>query len=157
MLFYTESDVARAAEFAYLQHKGQKYGEKDYFYHLSMVASVVECMTLLESNTSQANLLKIVAYLHDTIEDTETTKEELEKLFDVRVASAVVALSKVKNQSYDDYMLNVLSNSTAHAVKIADTKANLMQSQMDGNQKRIDKYQKQLDFLLKEWWDATAN
>lgn len=156
MLFYTESDVTRAAEFAHSRHKGQKYGEKDYFYHLSMVASVVDCMTLL-SDTAHANLLKIVAYLHDTIEDTETTKEELEKLFDVRVASAVAALSKVKNQSYNDYMMNVLSNSTAHAVKIADTKANLMQSYMDGNQKRIDKYQKQLDFLLKEWWDATAN
>lgn len=63
----------------------------------------------------------IVAVLHDVIEDTETTLEELRHLgFTEEVIEAVDALSRRESETYNEYIDRVLQNEIAVDVKIAD-------------------------------------
>lgn len=71
---------------------------------------------------------KVIALLHDTLEDTETTYEELKKEFGVEIAHAVLVLTKTNNESYEEYIERVKTNPDATAVKIADISDNLNDS-----------------------------
>lgn len=66
----------KALEFATLKHKGQvDKGGTDYILHPITVASFLD--------TEEE---KVVALLHDTVEDTDTSIEEIEELFGTKVA-----------------------------------------------------------------------
>lgn len=65
--------------------------------------------------------LIIGALLHDVIEDTEVTADDMRGLgFSEEVVDAVVAITKRRGESNDDYYLRVKDNPLAHAVKLAD-------------------------------------
>lgn len=70
---------------------------------------------------------KIVALLHDTLEDTNTTFDELYHEFGSQITHAVALLSKHEIMPYKTYINNIkISNDPlAIAVKIADLKHNL--------------------------------
>jgi hypothetical protein len=81
--------IARASEFAKLKHsspssrsKQRKYTGEPYHVHLKEVADLVE-KAGLDHETVAA------AWLHDTLEDTPTTKDELRQHFGDRVANLV--------------------------------------------------------------------
>jgi guanosine-3',5'-bis(diphosphate) 3'-pyrophosphohydrolase len=80
--------VSEAAELAARRHNGMARkgrGSEPYINHLAEVAN------LLASATDGADADLVAAgWLHDTIEDTETTREELARKFSERVASLVV-------------------------------------------------------------------
>src|SRR6185503_19797674 len=80
--------VTEAAEFAARRHNGMARkgrGNEPYINHLAEVAD------LLATATDGADAELVAAgWLHDTIEDTETTREELARRFSDRVASLVV-------------------------------------------------------------------
>lgn len=80
--------VSEAAELAARRHNGMARkgrGSEPYINHLAEVAN------LLSSATDGADAELVAAgWLHDTIEDTETTREELAQTFSERVASLVV-------------------------------------------------------------------
>jgi guanosine-3',5'-bis(diphosphate) 3'-pyrophosphohydrolase len=80
--------VSEAAELAARRHNGMARkgrGSEPYINHLAEVAN------LLSSATNGADAELIAAgWLHDTIEDTETMREELAQRFSDRVASLVV-------------------------------------------------------------------
>ena len=80
--------VSEAAELAARRHNGmvrKGRGNEPYLTHLAEVAN------LLATATDGADAELVAAgWLHDTIEDTETTCEELAKKFSERVASLVV-------------------------------------------------------------------
>src|SRR6201989_1186957 len=80
--------VSEAAELAARRHNGMARkgrGSEPYINHLAEVAN------LLSTATDGADAELIAAgWLHDTIEDTETTREELAQKFSARVASLVV-------------------------------------------------------------------
>ena len=65
---------------------------------------------------------KVVALLHDTVEDTDTTVEEIRKIFGDRVAECVNLLTKPDGVTYDDYIDYLINygNVTAMHVKLAD-------------------------------------
>lgn len=74
----------KAKKFAKLKHKGQKddYG-LDYFQsHIEQVVAILRQVTI-NQNTLAA------AYLHDTLEDTETTYNELVHEFGKEIANLV--------------------------------------------------------------------
>ena len=80
--------VPRAAKFALERHGVQLYGEKHpYGLHLAHVEEV-----LLRFDIYDPDLLA-AAWLHDVIEDTQTTKEEIHVLFGLRVAELVDAVT----------------------------------------------------------------
>ncbi len=79
--------VSEAAELAARRHNGMARkgrGNEPYINHLAEVAN------LLATATSGADAELVAAgWLHDTIEDTGTTREELAQKFSERVASLV--------------------------------------------------------------------
>lgn len=69
---------------------------------------------------------KIVAVLHDTIEDTETTLEMLLNLgFSIEILKAIDAITKKEGESYNSYLERVKENKLARNVKKADLKHNV--------------------------------
>ena len=96
---------------------------------------------------------KIVALLHDIVEDTEVTVPDLKNLkFSKEVIEAVDVITKKKDQEYFSYLKSIKDNSIAKKVKIEDLKHNsdlkrlrfVTQKDMD----RFIKYKKALDYLI---------
>lgn len=66
---------------------------------------------------------KVVALLHDVIEDKEVTKEDLIEIgFPDRIVNDVVTLTREKKVEYKDYIESVIKNASICAlnVKLAD-------------------------------------
>lgn len=69
--------------------------------------------------------LQCIALLHDVIEDTKTTWDDLRAIgCTERVLAAVSALTKMPGQSYDQYKQEVMDNEDAMRVKMADLRHN---------------------------------
>lgn len=66
-----------------------------------------------------------VAWLHDSVEDTEQSIDDLTYYFGKDVAEAVRAITKVGGEHYDEYLARVKSNPMARQVKIADLTHNM--------------------------------
>ena len=60
------------------------------------------------------------ALLHDTVEDTSVTLEELAEIFPPEVVNAVRLLTHEKGTDYDEYVLAIKDDRIAAAVKMAD-------------------------------------
>ena len=123
-------------------HRGQfdKVGI-DYIEHPIFVASQVD-----------SEEEKAVALLHDVIEDSSVTAEELLNAgLPETVVTAVQILSKKKGQDYQTYLKTVKSNPLARAVKLADLKHNSDLSRLetitDKDLGGLEKYKKAIDYL----------
>jgi GTP diphosphokinase / guanosine-3',5'-bis(diphosphate) 3'-diphosphatase len=77
------------------------------------------------SERVRTSFQRVVALLHDTIEDTDTTFNDIAEVFGFRVAQVVGILTHKNGEKYDDYITRVLSDPDAIAVKIADICDNL--------------------------------
>ena len=121
-------DVLQAAHFAAEKHSGQRRKgatAEPYINHLLEVAELVSG-ALSEPDTN----LVIAALLHDTIEDTGVTKEELAQAFGTDVAELVVELTDDKKLPKAErkrlQIVNAPKKSVrAAVVKIADKISNL--------------------------------
>jgi len=97
------------------------------------------------NNVEGGDRERMVAVTHDLLEDTPYIADDLLKMgMDPEVVEAVVVLTKVKGQSYQDYLGGVINNELARVVKIADMYANLNDSPTE---RQIEKYTKGLKFL----------
>lgn len=105
-----------ALAFATKAHEGQKYADEPYVNHPIRVSGRV-----------LSPVGKVVALLHDTIEDCGVTEEELAALFGSEVAEAVAMLSRPEGVEYADYIagLKAAGNATVIEVKLADLAENL--------------------------------
>lgn len=90
---------------------------------------------------------KVVALLHDVVEDTDTTAQEVEEQFGTEVADAVEALTRRKGEDYMVYIRRVKANPIAVTVKIADISDNLSDSPSDS---AITKSAEAIEFLVSE-------
>ncbi len=130
-------------------HAGQMYGTHNYAYHLEQVASMVRRMVAGKPiDEAEVDTLVSIAWLHDILEDTAVTREELEQSFSEEIIVAVECLTKRKGELYLDYIDRVKSNDYARLTKIADSNCNLTQSIIEGNVYRINKYTRQLQLLI---------
>ena len=87
--------LLKAAEFASIKHRDQRRKDElkaPYINHCIRVASVMEEV----GGITDPELL-MAGLLHDTIEDTDTTPEELETLFGSRVLKLVEEMSDDKS------------------------------------------------------------
>lgn len=98
-----------------------------------------------------------VALLHDVVEDSQVTFEDLEKEFPKEVIEALRYLTFDKSVSYFDYIRNIKNNSIAIKVKLADLEHNSDVSRFLGediDQKKLDyfknKYSKAKEILLEK-------
>jgi Guanosine polyphosphate pyrophosphohydrolases/synthetases len=80
--------ATQARQFAREKHKEQKrkYTGEPYFAHLEEVAQLVRTFDMGEE-------AEVLAYLHDTVEDTNTTHAELVEKFGLQIAMGVRALT----------------------------------------------------------------
>jgi len=94
--------------------------------------------------------LQCIALLHDVIEDTKTTWQDLADIgCTVRVMEAVAALTKMPGQSYDQYKQNVFSNEDAMRVKLADLRHNTDIRRLKGvSQKDLERLGKYNQFYI---------
>lgn len=146
------------ALFAKQAHKGQlDRGGHDYFLHLLSVERRVE-----------RQKAKVVAFLHDTVEDTGLSLERFGELFPWWAFDAIDALSRRKNndgtkENDNSYFLRVLENPLAVEVKIADMINNLDYSRISGfipsveEANRMGRYGKFLPILVEKYWDNNSN
>ena len=73
-----------------------------------------------------------IALLHDVVEDTSITFEDLEKEFPKEVVDALRLLSHDKNTDYFEYVKEIKKNPLAKAVKLADLEHNTDQTRITG-------------------------
>lgn len=96
--------------------------------------------------------LQIIAVLHDVVEDSEYTFEDLiSQGFSDEVINALRALTKQENEEYSNFILRVKTNPLATKVKIADLKDNSnidrLQNPTEQDFERVKKYQQAIDVL----------
>lgn len=91
------------------------------------------------------------AMLHDTVEDTDATLEEIRNLFGDRVEEIVDRMSRRDGEDYYDYVRRAAENPDAVLVKRSDLRHNMDLSRFEHptekDYKRMKKYQKALDIL----------
>lgn len=90
---------------------------------------------------------KLVALLHDTIEDTDMTRERLvEKGVPADIADMVETMTRKEGESYMDYIRRVGENPVTREVKMADLRDNMDMSRLKSIGKadldRLEKYHK---------------
>ena len=73
----------------------------------------------------------IVALLHDVVEDTDVTFEQLEKEFSDNVIQALRLLTHDDSVPYMDYVRKIKDNSIAKNVKLADLHHNSDVTRLD--------------------------
>jgi (p)ppGpp synthase/HD superfamily hydrolase len=120
--------VSESADLAARRHNGQQRkgrGSEPYINHLAEVANLLAAAT----DGADAELVA-AAWLHDTIEDSETTPEELARKFSERVADLVVEvtddMSLPKSERRRRQVVDAPKKSAdAKLIKIADKISNI--------------------------------
>ena len=105
----------KAIELARVAHKGQvDKGGHPYINHPLRVMNTVE--TVEE---------KIVAVLHDAVEDSDLTTDDLRSEgFSEEIVCAIAAITKLEGEKRKDYLKRVMNNPIALKIKIADMNDN---------------------------------
>ena len=102
------------------KHKNQKDDSgKPYF-----DTHILQVVSILEQVTKDPYILT-AAYLHDTLEDTNTTYEELKENFGQKVADLVLELTHVGKKDEVGYYFPGLESKDAILIKFADRLSNL--------------------------------
>lgn len=142
-MIYTDK-TKKAMKLCYEAHKDQvdKSG-LPYVFHPAHVA---------EQMTDEATT--IVALLHDVVEDTDYTLEDLAaEGFEKEILEAVALMTHEDDVPYLDYVAKLKNNPIARAVKLADLAHNSDLSRIgeidEETRKRLEKYKKTIA-LLKE-------
>lgn len=117
--------ISRARDFAFKAHNAighrRKYADEPYTTHLERVAQLV-------ASVVDDRAMIAAAYLHDTIEDTETTIDDIRATFDDDVAYLVGFLSDVSRPEDGNRALRkkldreriAKGDARVHTIKLAD-------------------------------------
>ena len=112
-----------AMKLAYRAHHGQlDYNGIPYIFHPIHLAEAMD-----------DEISCCVALLHDVVEDTDVTLEELKAIFPPEVTDAVALMTHIKGTDYFDYVRAIQSNPIARKVKLADLAHNSDQSRCIGS------------------------
>ena len=146
--YFTEANdlEAKALAFAINKHSGQtrKFSGKAYVSHPINVAK------RLKKFTSDSNLIA-AAYLHDTVEDTDATLDEIKTEFNDRVASLVKELTSsgdgIKELGKQEYLVRKMNamSTDALTLKLTDRLDNISDA---GSAKFKSKYNKETRYIL---------
>lgn len=94
----------------------------------------------------------IVALLHDVVEDTDITFDQLEKDFSIEIIEILKLLTHDKNTDYIEYVKAIKKNPIAKKIKIADINHNSDETRLDEitdkDIERRNRYKNALEFLM---------
>lgn len=130
-------ELQLAVEIAIRAHKGQLRRDGDlYFNHVARVAN--------NKTFIMSTRCKIVAYLHDVVEDTHFTFEDLKELgISDDTIELVKYVTKPKHATYDEYIDNICNSIHAMLVKLSDLEDNSDVETLDKiNEKDIKRFKK---------------
>lgn len=151
----------RVWEFVSLKHAGQTYGGRvegqqiPYITHLSSVAHEVLWGWDHDAGLD-LNLALQCALLHDVIEDTGTSFDEVKHHFGGRVAEGVLALTKNatiqgRHAQMEDSLRRIKQQSLEiWCVKLGDRICNLQHPPFYWDEARIETYKEEARFILSE-------
>jgi (p)ppGpp synthase/HD superfamily hydrolase len=146
------SKLKRARDFASIAHGDQRYDHRPYTAHLDEVREVA-----FEFGVTDEDVL-IATLLHDSIEDTPTTPEQVTAQFGDRVASLVQAVTNEpgKNRKERNVKTYPKIRSTPGAVtlKMCDRIANVRNCWMTAQKLGSDKKNKSLLGMYKSEYGA---
>lgn len=137
--------IKQAKDFALQAHQHHYFPDgRRYFTHLETVSELSK-QSLLHDSSLDEGILLSTAYLHDAVEDTEATHEDILNLFGRNIADAVYALTKNKNLPKAEQIRHSLQTILAQpkevrAVKLSDRIANLQQTIFLSDQKWNQSY-----------------
>ncbi|MBR2674612.1 MAG: bifunctional (p)ppGpp synthetase/guanosine-3',5'-bis(diphosphate) 3'-pyrophosphohydrolase [Mogibacterium sp.] len=147
---YDDSVIIRAYEIARSLHENQfrKSGEP-YIIHPVAVAKIL-------ANFGMDNETVIAGLLHDAVEDTNYTKEQLVEDFDEKIAALVDGVTKLGNISYDSteavqaenfrkMFLAMSKDIRVLIIKLADRLHNMRTLEYMSQEKRISKSMETLE------------
>ena len=140
-MLYTKK-VKKALQIAFDAHKDQvdKAG-LPYIYHPFYLATQMETEDSI-----------IVALLHDVVEDSHYTFEQIESYaFSASIMAALRLLTHEDSEDYITYIHRVKENELARIVKLADLKHNSDESRLnrvdDKTRERLNRYAKSIKIL----------
>lgn len=130
----------KAKRYAFEAHKGDLYGDYPYTKHLNDVYNV------LVATGVDDNLILMVAWMHDIIEDTHLRYEDIFEDFGKRTADLVYLVTdkrgKTRSERHQATYPLIADGPRATTIKVADRLANIMNSQHD-KEKMFFMYEKE--------------
>ncbi|GAB3973444.1 HD domain-containing protein [Spirosoma terrae] len=131
-----------------------------YVVHLSNVAMEL-LVAAPHTKDFDINLAIHVALLHDTLEDTSTTTDELTEQFGPQISDAVLALTKNKHLPKEEQMPDCLSRIKEQpmevwAVKLADRITNLQAPPAHWTLQKKISYHQEANVILETLQGANA-
>lgn len=143
-----DENIAQALEIASRAHEGQT--DKAGVAYIEHPIAVAVASGMGEVRDTKA---VVVALLHDVLEDTEVTQEELAKVFPPEIIDAIFALTRQAGEDYESFIYRCATNRLSRKVKIADLQHNLDPKRLKklacADQKRLQKkYKPALNYLL---------
>lgn len=141
--------IKKAIQFAARKHHGQMRREAEplpYITHLFSVA-------LLVAEDGTHDDVVTAALLHDTLEDTDTTREEIVENFNEHVATLVEAVSEIKER--DGNKLSWKERKTAYLANLEtapnDAVLIAIADKIDNIESKLEAFEKEGDALLERW------
>ncbi|KEQ21588.1 GTP pyrophosphokinase [Paenibacillus tyrfis] len=137
------SDLTKAILIATAAHQDQlDKGNQPYILH------PLRLMLKAPDNDS-----RIVAVLHDVIEDTDVTIESLrQEGFAERLLEALDCLTRRDNETYEEFLQRIKPNSLARYVKLLDLEDNRdvrrIKNLSEEDFERLQRYEKAVKYLL---------
>lgn len=156
MNFWNQEKTIKAWNFASIAHNGQCVPgtEIPYINHIGLVAMEAMAAIAHGNDIASPDLLVSCALLHDTIEDTDISVDELEQEFGADVASGVLALSKdaslpTKAEQMTDSLRRIKSEpKEVWMVKLADRITNLQPPPKHWDKAKIANYRSEAATIL---------
>lgn len=142
----------KALKFACKYHKN-RYDNMDYSVHLIMVNEIARRYNL-------PLLVRVAAFLHDVLEDTECTYEELKDIFGLFVANLVLSVTNEKGKNRKEifaktYPKIAKGKNPSVSLKFCDRLANIQYSILTDNQKKLNMYEKEHEGFVNTLLPAT--
>jgi guanosine-3',5'-bis(diphosphate) 3'-pyrophosphohydrolase len=150
-MYPLQSHYQEAIKFATYKHLEKKQKVKGtklpYVVHLSNVAMEILAASDKTPDFDLDYALQ-VSLLHDTIEDTDTTLDEIEERFGAGIADGVLAMTKniklPREMQIPDSLVRIKKmRKEVWAVKLADRIANLQAPPFKWHKEKIRKYQEE--------------
>ena len=143
-----DESIARALEIATRAHQGQL--DKAGVPYINHPIAVAVALGADEPRDTEA---VVAALLHDVLEDTAITQQELASTFSPEIIDAILSLTRQANEDYESFIHRLATNRLARKVQIADLRHNLKPERLkklsNADQKRLrKKYTNALNYLI---------
>lgn len=136
--------LLEAKKFAYKAHEGDTYGEFPYTKHLNDVYNVLVTFGVFDE------MVLVLAWLHDTIEDTQVVYEDIHDKFGEKVANFTYLLTDKRGKNRKERHKNTYPELAkvhlTRLVKLADRISNVTMTTHDGQEKFV-MYEKEYKYF----------